>query len=48
MFRKGYITPQQLEAQESAVARAELDLGTANIALDVLTRYTKPKMTTEP
>ena len=47
MFRKGYITPQQLEAQESAVARAELDLGTANIALDVLTRYTKPKMTTE-
>ena len=28
MFRKGYITPQQLEAQKSAVARAKLDLGT--------------------
>ena len=27
MFRKGYITPQQLEAQKSAVARAKLDLG---------------------
>ncbi len=47
MFRKGYITPQQLEAQKSAVARAELDLGTANIALDVLVRFTKPKMITE-
>ena len=47
MYRKGYITPQQLEAQKSSVARAELDLGTANIALDVLTKYTKPKMTTE-
>lgn len=47
MFRKGYITPQQLEAQKSAVARAELDLGTAQIALDVLNRFTKPKMLTE-
>ncbi len=47
MFRKGYITPQQLEAQKSAVARAKLDLGTAEIALDVLTKFTKPKMTTE-
>jgi HlyD family secretion protein len=47
MFRKGYITPQQLEAQKSAVARAELDLGTAEIALDVLTTFTKPKMITE-
>ena len=47
MFRKGYITPQQLEAQKSAVARAKLDLGTANIALDVLTKFTKPKMITE-
>ena len=47
MFRKGYITPQQLEAQKSAVARAELDLGTTNIALDVLTRFTRPKMITE-
>jgi len=47
MFRKGYITPQQLEAQKSAVARASLDLGTANIALEVLTTYTKPKIITE-
>jgi HlyD family secretion protein len=47
MFRKGYITPQQLDAQKSAVARAELDLGTAEIALDVLLRFTKPKMSTE-
>jgi HlyD family secretion protein len=47
MFRKGYITPQQLEAQKSAVDRAKLDLGTAEIALDVLTRFTKPKMITE-
>ncbi|RZO62863.1 MAG: HlyD family efflux transporter periplasmic adaptor subunit [Phycisphaeraceae bacterium] len=47
MFRKGYITPQQLEAQKSAVARAKLDLGTADIALDVLTKFTKPKMITE-
>ncbi len=47
MFRKGYIAPQQLEAQKSAVERAELDLGTAEIALDVLKRFTKPKMITE-
>ena len=47
MFRKGYISPQQFDAQKSAVARAELDLGTAEIALDVLTRFTKPKMITE-
>ena len=47
MFRKGYIASQQLEAQKSAVARAELDLGTAEIALDALTRFTKPKMITE-
>lgn len=47
MFRKGYITPQQLEAQKSAVDRAELDLGTAEISLDVLNRFTKPKMITE-
>jgi len=47
MFRKGYITPLQLEAQQSAVARAELDLGTAEIARDVLERFTRPKMITE-
>jgi len=47
MFRKGYITPQQLDAQKSAVERAELDRGTAEISLDVLERFTKPKMITE-
>ena len=47
MFRKGYITPQQLDAQKSAVERADLDLGTAEIALDVLERFAKPKMITE-
>jgi HlyD family secretion protein len=47
MFRKGYITPQQLDAQKSSVARAELDLGTAEIALDVLNRFGRPKMVTE-
>ena len=47
MFRKGYITPQQLDAQKSAVERADLDLGTADIALDVLERFAKPKMITE-
>ena len=47
MFRKGYIAPQQLDAQKSAVERAKLDLGTAEIALDVLERFAKPKMITE-
>ena len=47
MFRKGYISPQQLDAQKSAVARAELDLGTMEIALDVLQRFGRPKMVTE-
>jgi HlyD family secretion protein len=44
MFRKGYITPLQLEAQKTAVERARLDLGTAEIARDVLKRFTRPKM----
>ncbi len=47
MFRKGYITPQQLDAQKSAVDRADLDKGTAEIALDVLKRFGRPKMLTE-
>jgi multidrug efflux pump subunit AcrA (membrane-fusion protein) len=47
MFRKGYITPQQLDAQKSAVERADLDLGTAEISLDVLERFAKPKMITD-
>jgi HlyD family secretion protein len=47
MYRKGYITPLQLEAQKTAVARAKLELGTAEIARDVLKRFTRPKMVQE-
>jgi HlyD family secretion protein len=47
MFRKGYITPQELEKHKSAAERAKLDEDTATIALDVLERFTKPKMMTE-
>lgn len=47
MFRKGYITPQELEKHKSAAERAKLDEDTAKIALDVLERFTKPKMMTE-
>jgi len=47
MFRKGYITPQELEKHKAAVERAKLDEDTAAIALDVLERFTKPKMMTE-
>jgi len=47
MFRKGYITPQELEKHKSAVERSKLDEDTAAIALDVLERFTKPKMMTE-
>jgi HlyD family secretion protein len=47
MYRKGYITPQELEKHRSAVERAKLDEDTATIALDVLERFTKPKMMTE-
>jgi RND family efflux transporter MFP subunit len=47
MFRKGYITPQELEKHKSAAERAQLDEDTATIALDVLERFTKPKMMTE-
>jgi len=47
MFRKGYITPLQLEAQRTAVERAKLELGTATIAKNVLQEYTRPKMTQE-
>jgi HlyD family secretion protein len=47
MFRKGYITPQQLDTHKAKVERAQLDVDTAEIALDVLERFTKPKMVTE-
>jgi HlyD family secretion protein len=45
MFRKGYISPLQLEAQKAAVERAKLDYGTAKLAKDVLEQFTKVKMT---
>ncbi len=47
MFRKGYISPLQLEAQKTAVEHAKLDLGTAEIARDVLQKFTRPKMIQE-
>jgi len=47
MFRKGYITPLQLEAQKTALERARLDLGTAEIGKDVLERFTRRKMVQE-
>ncbi len=43
MFRKGYASPLQREAQEFAVQRAKLDLETAKTAKDVLDRFTKAK-----
>jgi HlyD family secretion protein len=47
MFRKGYITQLQLEAQKTAVERCKLELSTAEIARDVLKRFTRPKMIQE-
>jgi len=47
MFRKGYISPLQLESQKFAVERAQLDLGTARVAKDVLERFTQAKMLQE-
>jgi len=43
MFRKGYVSPLQLEAQQFAVQRAELELDSARTAKDVLERFTKAK-----
>ena len=47
MFRKGYISPLQLESQKTALEHAKLDLGTAEIAMDVLRHFTRPKMLQE-
>jgi multidrug efflux pump subunit AcrA (membrane-fusion protein) len=47
MFRKGYISPLQLEALKTAVEHAKLDLSTAEIARDVLQKFTRPKMMQE-
>jgi multidrug efflux pump subunit AcrA (membrane-fusion protein) len=43
MFRKGYVTPLQLETQRFAVERCKLDLALARTAKEVLERFTKAK-----
>lgn len=47
MVRKGFATPKQLEADEFAVKRAELDLKTSELALQVLEDFTFDKMVGE-
>lgn len=47
MSRRGFATPLQVQADEFAVQRAKLDLKTAELAEDVLSRFTLKKMTTE-
>lgn len=44
MARKNYVTPLQLEAQEFAVKRAQLDLDTANTTKTVLEKFTRAKI----
>ncbi|MBA4016796.1 MAG: hypothetical protein C0483_06390 [Pirellula sp.] len=44
MFRKAYVTPLQLEAQQFAVKRAQLELDTAKTAKRVLEEFTYLKM----
>ena len=43
MFRKGFVTALQLDADKFAVERAKLDLDAANIAKKVLQEFTRPK-----
>jgi RND family efflux transporter MFP subunit len=43
MFRKGYVSPLQLETQQFSVERAKLDLDTAKTAKEVLEKFTKVK-----
>jgi HlyD family secretion protein len=43
MFRKGFVTSLQLEADKFAVERAHLDLDAAQTAKKVLEQFTKPK-----
>ncbi|HTU26568.1 MAG TPA: efflux RND transporter periplasmic adaptor subunit [Pirellulales bacterium] len=43
MARKGYVTSLERDARQFAVERAKLDLVTANLAKEVLARFTKPK-----
>ena len=44
LAQKGYITQAQLEADRFALERAEKDVESARTKLDVLERFTKPKM----
>lgn len=43
MFRKGYVSELDMEGAAFAVDRAELELGSANTARDVLVKFTKEK-----
>ncbi len=43
MFRKGFVTPLQLEADRFAVEHGQLDLDAAVLAKKVLEEFTKPK-----
>lgn len=47
MFRKGFVTKQQLEADKFGVQQADLQLQSSQTALKVLRDYTKRKMLTE-
>jgi hypothetical protein len=44
MFRKGYVSQLELEGQQFAVQRAQLELDSARTAKDVLENFTKVKM----
>ncbi|HWB00257.1 MAG TPA: efflux RND transporter periplasmic adaptor subunit, partial [Pirellulales bacterium] len=44
LARKGYVTPLQLDAQKFAVERAKLDLETAQVAKNVLEKFTRAKV----
>lgn len=43
MFRKGYLSKLELESQEFAVKRSQLELDSANSSKDVLIQFTKAK-----
>lgn len=43
MFRKGYLSKLELESQEFAVKRSQLELDSANSAKEVLINFTKAK-----
>ncbi len=47
MFRKGFVTKQQLESDEFGMQRTELELKSAQTALKVLQDFTRRKMLTQ-